>query len=124
MRIHHVQLAAPRSEEPRMRAFWVDVLGFEELPKPPGLAQRGGCWFRLGEIELHVGIEEPFVPQAKAHPGFLVDDLDRWAARMTDAGYPVAFDPDFPGMRRFYSHDPFGNRLEFLEPARGKGLVG
>lgn len=107
-----------------MRAFWSGVLGFEEVPKPPALAARGGCWFRLGEVEVHIGVEEGFAPQRKAHPALLVDDLDRWAARLTDAGYPAAFDDDFPGMRRFYTHDPFGNRLEFLEPIREKGLVG
>lgn len=124
MRIHHVQLAAPPGEEARAREFWTGVLGFQELAKPSALSLRGGCWFRLEEIEVHVGVEEPFAAQAKAHPGFQVDDLDRWAARLTDAGYPVAYDAAFAGIRRFYSQDPFGNRLEFLEPTVGNGLVG
>jgi catechol 2,3-dioxygenase-like lactoylglutathione lyase family enzyme len=93
------------------------VLGFQEVAKPPVLAARGGCWFRGYGIELHLGVEEDFRPARKAHPGLLVHDLDGWASRLRAAGAPVLFDDDFPGMRRFYSADPHGNRLEFLEPA-------
>ena len=115
MTIHHVQLACPRDSEAVLRAFYGGVLGFEELEKPPVLAARGGCWFRGFGIELHLGVEDDFRPARKAHPGLLVTGLDRWAQRLATAGSPVAFDDDFPGMRRFYSEDPFGNRLEFLE---------
>lgn len=114
--IHHVQLACPAGSEDRLREFFVGVLGFDELPKPPVLAARGGCWFRGHGIELHLGVEQDFRPARKAHPGLLVDDLDAWAARLSAAGHPVEFDDDFPGMRRFYSADPNGNRLEFLQP--------
>lgn len=95
------------------------VLGLSELEKPPVLAARGGCWFRGYGMELHLGVEEDFRPARKAHPGLLVPGLDDWAGRLRDAGYPVLFDDEFPGMRRFYSQDPHGNRLEFLEPIAG-----
>jgi catechol 2,3-dioxygenase-like lactoylglutathione lyase family enzyme len=114
--IHHVQLACPQGSEPVLREFYVGVLGFAELPKPAALAARGGCWFRGADIELHLGVEEDFRPARKAHPGLLVAGIDEWAGRLTAAGYPVRWDDDFPGMRRFYSEDPHGNRLEFLEP--------
>jgi catechol 2,3-dioxygenase-like lactoylglutathione lyase family enzyme len=114
--IHHVQLACPAGSEAALREFYGGVLGLTELAKPPALAARGGCWFRGHGIELHLGVEEDFRPARKAHPGLLVDGLDAWAARLRDVGYPVTFDGDFPGMRRFYSQDPYGNRLEFLEP--------
>jgi catechol 2,3-dioxygenase-like lactoylglutathione lyase family enzyme len=114
--IHHVQLAAPPASEERQRAFWVGVLRFEEVEKPPALAGRGGCWFRGHGIEVHVSAEEAFRPARRAHPAFLVGELDGWADRLATAGYPVNWDADFPGMRRFYSEDPFSNRLEFLEP--------
>ena len=114
--IHHVQLAAPRESEDVLRSFWVGVLGFAEIEKPPALAARGGCWFRHGEIEIHAGVEDDFRPAPKAHPGLLVGGLDGWAERLEAAGYPVTWDSEIPGMRRFYSEDPFGNRLEFLEP--------
>jgi catechol 2,3-dioxygenase-like lactoylglutathione lyase family enzyme len=91
------------------------VLGFPEVAKPPVLAARGGCWFRGHGIELHLGVEHDFRPARKAHPGLLVHDLDAWAGRLRAAGVPVLFDEEFPGMRRFYSEDPLGNRLEFLE---------
>ncbi|MEV0145020.1 MULTISPECIES: VOC family protein [unclassified Nonomuraea] len=114
--IHHVQLACPPGSEQALRDFYQGVLGLTELPKPPVLAARGGCWFRGHGIELHLGVETDFRPARKAHPGLLVSGLDEWAARLRRAGYPVTFDDDFPGMRRFYSEDPHGNRLEFLEP--------
>jgi catechol 2,3-dioxygenase-like lactoylglutathione lyase family enzyme len=114
--IHHVQLACPPGSEDLLRSFYSGVLGLEEIAKPPNLASRGGCWFRGHGIELHVGVEQDFHPARKAHPGLLVDDLEAWASRLSAAGYDVAFDDDFPGMRRFYSHDCHGNRLEFLQP--------
>ncbi len=87
-----------------------------ELDKPAPLAARGGCWFRGGDLEVHLGVEEPFAPARKAHPGLLVDGLRQLAQRLEQAGYPVAWDDEFPGHDRFYSVDPFGNRLEFLQP--------
>lgn len=114
--IHHVQLACPAGSENASRAFYSGVLGLAEIDKPPALARRGGCWFRGSGIELHLGVEADFRPARKAHPGLLVSKLDDWAARLTAAGYQVTYDDEFPGMRRFYSADPHGNRLEFLEP--------
>jgi predicted enzyme related to lactoylglutathione lyase len=118
--LHHVQIAAPAGSEDRLREFYGGVLGWVELPKPPVLAARGGCWFRVPgrggpDAELHVGIEEPFTPARKAHPAFVVD-VDAVAAAVTDAGYePVWADPaEIPGRRRFHLFDPVGNRVEFL----------
>ena len=114
--IHHVQLAIPRGGEPPSRSFWAHTLGMHELEKPPVLAARGGCWFRGGDLEVHLGVEEPFAPARKAHPGLLVEGLSALALRLEHAGYPVTWDGEFPGHDRFYSADPFGNRLEFLQP--------
>ncbi len=114
--IHHVQLACPPGSEAALREFYGGVLGLTEIPKPPFLAARGGCWFRGHGMELHLGVEQDFRPARKAHPGLLVSDLDAWARRLRDGGFPVLFDDEFPGMRRFYSQDVHGNRLEFLEP--------
>jgi catechol 2,3-dioxygenase-like lactoylglutathione lyase family enzyme len=114
--IHHVQLACPVGSEDVLRGFYAGVLGFQEVAKPPVLAARGGCWFRGHGIELHLGVEPDFRPARKAHPGLLVRGLDDWAERLRVAGAPVRYDDEFPGMRRFYSEDPHGNRLEFLEP--------
>jgi catechol 2,3-dioxygenase-like lactoylglutathione lyase family enzyme len=114
-RLHHMQIAMPRDAEPQARAFYADVLGMTEVPKPEVMARRGGAWFRAGGVELHLGAEDEFRPDRKGHPGILVDDLDAAAARLTDAGLPIRWDDDFPGFRRFYAADPFGNRLEFLQ---------
>jgi catechol 2,3-dioxygenase-like lactoylglutathione lyase family enzyme len=113
--IDHVQVAAPRGCEAEARAFYGELLGLEELPKPEPLAARGGCWFRAGEQELHVGVEDPFTPARKAHPGLVVADLEALAAALGARGIQVAYDDAIPGARRFYTADPFGNRLEFRQ---------
>ena len=115
MQIHHVQLAIPTGGEDRSRAFWRDLLGLVELEKPPALAGRGGCWFRGGGLEVHLGVEGKFAPAHKAHPGIQVSDIARLAALLDGAGVVANWDSDFPGYRRFYANDPFGNRLEFME---------
>jgi len=114
--LHHVQLAIPPGGEDRCRELWRDVLGMEELEKPAVLAARGGCWFRGGALEVHLGVEQDFSPARKAHPGILVKDLGALSRALDAAGVEVAWDQEFPGHDRFYAHDPFGNRLEFLEP--------
>ena len=116
-RLHHVQLAIPAGGEEECRAFWGGVLGMDELEKPPVLAARGGCWFRGGGLEVHLGVEQDFAPARKAHPGILVDDLRGLAGTLEAAGVEVTWDGEFPGHDRFYAADPFGNRLEFLEPS-------
>jgi catechol 2,3-dioxygenase-like lactoylglutathione lyase family enzyme len=115
--LDHVQLAAPPGSEDRLRAYYVNTLGMTEIPKPPVLAARGGCWFQAGPVQLHLGIEKDFRPAAKAHPGLRVTDIEAYAARLESHGADVTWDENLPGHKRFYSEDPVGNRLEFLEPA-------
>lgn len=112
--IHHVQLPIPAGGEPACREFYLKVLGLTEVAKPAGLAARGGLWVRADRLELHLGVQQDFRPQHKGHPGILVANLDRLAARARAAGLEPEFDELFVGMRRFYLPDPHGNRLEFL----------
>ncbi|GAB3068129.1 VOC family protein [Intrasporangium mesophilum] len=117
MTLHHVQVSGPAGCEDAMRAFYVGVLGMVEIDKPERLRARGGAWFRAGSAEIHVGIEDPFVPARKAHPGMAVGDVDGLARRVEEAGGPVAWDDNIPGLRRFHTSDPVGNRLEFQQAA-------
>ena len=112
--IDHVQVAGPPGCEVAARAFYGDLLGLREIPKPPRLAARGGVWFQLGPQELHVGIEEEFRPALKAHPAFTCVDPDAVAAALEASGAPVTWNGDVSGVRRFYTSDPFGNRLEIV----------
>lgn len=112
----HVQVAIPSGSEAGARAFYGSLLGMTEVPKPDALAARGGCWFTSGAAVLHLGVEEPFHPARKAHPAFLVDDLDALAGVLAAAGHDcVHTDGEIPGVRRFHTNDPFGNRLEFQQ---------
>ncbi|GAA3157773.1 VOC family protein [Streptomyces rameus] len=114
--VDHVQLAAPPGAEELLRSYYAGVLGMTEIPKPPLLAARGGCWFEAGFVQLHLGVEEDFRPAEQAHPGLRVRDIEAYAARIAAAGAPVTWDDALPRHRRCYSRDPVGNRLEFLQP--------
>ncbi|MFG3428428.1 VOC family protein [Streptomyces californicus] len=114
--VDHVQLAAPPGSEDTLRAFYTDALGMTEIPKPPVLAARGGCWFAAEPVQLHLGVEQDFHPAKKAHPGLRVTGIEAYAAHLEAHGADVTWDDDLPAHRRFYAHDPVGNRLEFLEP--------
>jgi trans-aconitate 2-methyltransferase len=114
--LDHVQIAIPAGGEDEGRRFYCGVLGFAEVAKPPVLAARGGCWFRAFRTEVHLGVDRAFRAAKKAHVGLSVEGLDAMARRLSDAGYEVSFDEELAPRRRFYTEDPFGNRLELLEP--------
>ncbi len=113
--LHHVQLAMPAGGEGKARSFYGDLLGLEEVPKPASLVGRGGCWFRGQDVELHLGVEDPFAPARKAHPAPIVADLAMARRSLLNVGAPVVQDVPLEGWERFYTEDPFGNRLELLE---------
>ena len=120
MRIDHIQLAMPAGREDEAREFFSGLLGMVEDEKPGPLSERGGCWFRSGTTIVHVGVDPEFRPQGKAHPAFLFGELDQLAGRLEAAGHDVSWDEALPDRRRFYSADPFGNRIEFM--AEGDGF--
>ena len=111
-----MQIAAPAGCEEEARRFFGGLLGLQEVEKPEPLRARGGAWFALGDRQLHVGVEPDFAPARKAHPAFRVDaeELDRLAESLAAAGEQVRWDDELPGFRRFYTADPWGNRIEIL----------
>ncbi|MFD2638066.1 VOC family protein [Piscibacillus salipiscarius] len=113
--IDHVQLAAPRGSEDEARAFFIDALGFEEVEKPEALKKNGGVWFQRGDIQIHIGVEEPFNPAKKAHPALEVTNLDELMKHLEGKGVAYKQDNKLPGADRIYVTDPFGNRIEILE---------
>ncbi len=120
-----MQIAAPPGCEAEARRWFGELLGLAEVEKPEPLRGRGGVWFELGDRQLHVGVEERFEPAGKAHPALRTDELDALASRLKAAGSPVTWDESLPGERRFYSADPWGNRIEFLaEPDRPASFAG
>jgi catechol 2,3-dioxygenase-like lactoylglutathione lyase family enzyme len=121
--VDHVQVAAPPGCEADARRFFGDVLGLTEIEKPAALRGRGGVWFAAGGQQLHVGVDEGFAPALRAHPALAVaaGRLEVVAERLVTAGVDVHWDEGLPGVRRFYAEDPWGNRLELLEPAAAGG---
>jgi catechol 2,3-dioxygenase-like lactoylglutathione lyase family enzyme len=114
--IEHVQLAMPKGEEQRARDFYSGILGIPEVPKPPELAKRGGVWFESGILKIHLGVENDFRPAQKAHPALLVENLSSLVALLRGNDYVVIDDGALEGFFRVYVSDPFGNRIELLEP--------
>jgi catechol 2,3-dioxygenase-like lactoylglutathione lyase family enzyme len=118
-RVHgldHVQLAMPAGQETLAREFYGGILGLTEVPKPANLAKRGGAWFESGSLRVHLGVESEFRPARKAHPAFLVRHLKAITQHLQQAGVEVVNDEPLEGYHRIYIFDPFGNRIELLEP--------
>ena len=116
-RLDHVQLAMPAGGEDRAREFYHGVLGIPEVPKPADMAARGGCWFERDQLKVHLGVEAQFRAARKAHPAFIVSDLAALVTQLRLAGYPVKEDHELSGYSRVFVDDPFGNRVELMEPA-------
>jgi catechol 2,3-dioxygenase-like lactoylglutathione lyase family enzyme len=114
--VDHVQLAMPAGHEPEARAFYSGLLGIPEVTKPPALAARGGVWFESGRVKIHLGVDPDFRPARKAHPGLLIHDLASLIERLRRAGCSIVDDEPLEGYLRVYVSDPFGNRLELMEP--------
>lgn len=113
--IDHIQLAITPGAEAVARQFYGAVLGLTELPKPQEMAGRGGLWFALGPQQLHLGGEAGFSPSKKVHPALLVDDLDWFLARLTQAACTIDTSLQIPGVKRAFTFDPFGNRIELMQ---------
>jgi len=114
--IDHVQIAMPAGEEERARTFYMGILGFIEIPKPAELATRGGVWLQSENVQLHLGIEPNFHPARKAHPAFIVDDLNLLITKVQNAGCETdTTQPPLDGFKRAHVFDPFGNRIELME---------
>lgn len=115
--IDHVQLAAPENCEAEARSFFEDLLGWPEIEKPESLKLRGGVWFQCGSHQVHIGVQKDFVPATKAHPAFSVQHIDSLREHLIQRNIHIIEDDarSNEGVKRFYLHDPFGNRLEFLQ---------
>jgi catechol 2,3-dioxygenase-like lactoylglutathione lyase family enzyme len=114
--IDHVQLAMPAGREEEARRFYGHLLGIPEVRKPEELAKRGGVWFESSQVKIHLGVDQDFRPARKAHPALLVKGLPALVERLRNASVAVVDDDPLPGYDRAYVTDPFGNRLELMEP--------
>ncbi|WP_334655812.1 VOC family protein [Sphingomonas panaciterrae] len=121
--LDHVQLAMPPGGEDAARRFYAGLLGIPEVPKPAHLAGRSGCWFERGALKIHLGAEQDFRPVRKAHPAFLVTDLDALIASLADAGFTSIEDEPLEGYDRRYVTDPFGNRIELMQPCGAAMMI-
>ena len=122
--IEHVQLAMPPGMEQTAREFYCDILGIPEAPKPTKLSKRGGAWFEQGPLKIHLGVDADFRPARKAHPAFLVTNLEALVARLRTYNVNVIDADPIEGYFRVYISDPFGNRIELMEPLNDENSKG
>jgi len=105
----------PVGAEDTARKFYAGLLGMTEIPKPPELSKRGGCWFESGPVQLHLGVEAGFRPAKKAHPALSCSNYSALIEKLRREGVEVNEVDDVPGVRRCHVHDPFGNRIELIK---------
>jgi catechol 2,3-dioxygenase-like lactoylglutathione lyase family enzyme len=113
-RLDHVQICIPFGAEGEARAFYTDLLGFTEIEKPDSLKANGGLWYQVGDIELHIGVENRDGYNSKSHPAFEVENIDEVRRYLEENGVPTKDEKPIPGVKRFSFRDPFHNRIEFL----------
>ena len=110
MRVAHVNLSI--NDVDAARRFYGEILELEPTARPSD-AGRPGCWFRLGAVELHLSLEENADnARSKRHVAFEVDDLDAIRDKLIRAHAPIEEARPIEGIRRFFTRDPAGNRLE------------
>jgi catechol 2,3-dioxygenase-like lactoylglutathione lyase family enzyme len=113
--LDHVQLAMPPKREAEAERFYAGLLGLERVPKPQPLAAKGGCWFRMGAVQIHLGVEQDFRPARRAHPALIVAGLEALSGKLQSSGVAVRFNEELPGVRRCFVDDPFGNLIELID---------
>jgi catechol 2,3-dioxygenase-like lactoylglutathione lyase family enzyme len=115
--LHHAQITIPRGAEEQARHFYCSLLHLPEIEKPASLQGRGGFWLQVGDRQVHVGTEDGVERKAtKAHLAYQVDDVDAWQHVLQAHGITVLDAVPIPGYKRFEFRDPFGNRVEFIQP--------
>jgi catechol 2,3-dioxygenase-like lactoylglutathione lyase family enzyme len=116
-RLHHVQITIPKGAENQARAFYCGLVGLREIEKPKSLQDRGGFWLELGDVQIHIGTEDSIDRKVtKAHVAYQVDDVSAWRKKLSGAGFEIGTSVPIPGYHRFEFRDPFGNRVEFIQP--------
>lgn len=116
--VNHVQITVPEGREEEAKAFYCGLLGLEAVEKPGALRPNGGFWLRAGNIQVHVGVESGVDrARTKAHVAYEVRNIASWRKKLQAANIAVLDGQPIPGYRRFEFRDPFGNRVEMIEPA-------
>jgi catechol 2,3-dioxygenase-like lactoylglutathione lyase family enzyme len=110
--IDHVQIAVSRAKEAECLAFYHQIFGFPEIPKPEELRARGGAWFQVGALQLHIGVDPEPSPPSRRHICFLVEDLAAAKAKVLLDRVAVEEENVAEGLFRFFIRDPAGNRIE------------
>lgn len=107
----HICVSTDRLEEARL--FYTNIIGLEPTERP-GVFSSAGYWFRIADIELHIGVEESH-PRSIRHTAFEVGDVQAARIYLEKHGLEIMEEPLIAGRERFAFIDPFGNRMELLQ---------
>ncbi len=113
-RLDHVQICIPIGKENEARAFYTNIIGLKEIPKPKELLGRGGLWYDVADIQLHIGTENE-INTSKRHPAFEITDIKSAKEHLKKNNVTIQEEIQIPGQQRFSFIDPFGNRVELLQ---------
>jgi len=110
--IDHIQIAVPRALEDQCLKFYREIFAFSEIAKPDELRARGGAWFQVGTLQMHIGVDPDASPKSKRHICFLTGDLERARSFIVEQGIAIDSEGVAEGLKRFFIRDPAGNRIE------------
>jgi len=113
-RLDHIQICIPKGKENEARYFYTDIIGLTEIPKPESLIANGGLWYKIADIQLHIGTENE-MNNSKRHPAFEVSNLEDARNYLIGNEVTLKDEIQIPGQKRFSFFDPFGNRIELLQ---------
>jgi catechol 2,3-dioxygenase-like lactoylglutathione lyase family enzyme len=119
-RFHHVSVNSNGTPLDDMVAFYQDVLGLGDKPRPeiPGVP---GHWHRVGDQELHL-VGAPgsggAIDPTGHHYCVSVDDLDGAIAELEARGIEYVRAVQGEGTVQIWISDPAGNTIELQQETR------
>ncbi|HSE98361.1 MAG TPA: VOC family protein [Blastocatellia bacterium] len=116
--VNHIQVTVPETALADAKHFYGSVLALEEIPRPSTTSSRGGAWYRLGEVEIHLSVEDAAAANgaSKRHICYLVADIKEAEAEFRRANVEILPDErPVEGWIRFYVRDPGGNKIEIAQ---------
>lgn len=118
LEINHVNVIVPKPLEDAAKHFYGSVLGLKEIPKPLESQGRGGAWYELGSLQLHLSVraEAGNGQGSQGHVCYTVADVISAEEHLRAVGVEIVPDDQpIAGKPRFYVRDPGGNLIELAQ---------
>ena len=115
--LSHVNVTVPAALEADAKKFYESVVGLAPIPKPEGTRQNMGAWYQLGDLQLHLSVEDDVQNEASdRHVCYQVADIEVASLSFRKAGVEIIADGrPVRGQSRFFVRDPGGNLIEITQ---------